>query len=157
MPGSRDTICGSISQNRFAAEVCFPASSSSSLYRHFRNIKYARRPPLQMQCYWFGVNPQSRSNMIWYQQWLNETSPSKNGRRGERLSGFSLFTGSLIFVHRPLVKDSVGLSSYVLRQLRLILHSIWVNSITLATWLSSSLLKKKKALRVLKLQRWTRH
>lgn len=149
MPGSRDQ----------SKQVCcwgvLPCLSSSSLYRHFRNIKYARRPPLQMQCYWFGVNPQSRSNMIWYQQWLNETSPSKNGRRGERLSGFP-------FGMTPCLQVAWYLSIALWLRIQLVSHLTSWDSwgwfyITLATWLSSSLLKKKKALRVLKLQRWTRH
>lgn len=47
--------------------------------------------PLQMRCHWFCVNPPGRSNLIWYQWWLNETPPGrsgKKGRRGEGLAGF---------------------------------------------------------------------
>ena len=42
--------------------------------------KDARRPPLQMRCHWFCVNPPGRSNLIRYQRWLNETSPGRERR-----------------------------------------------------------------------------
>lgn len=79
-----------------AAEIYFPPSHLPSRFLllscSFRNIKYASRSCGRCDAIDFVSIPPGRSNLIWYQWWLNETSPGisgENGRRGEELMGFS--------------------------------------------------------------------